>query len=176
MNQLIKKQFSLFILIIVSIFFVFSGFTCEKLSDKANPDKSERQNPKKEPVQKEEKSFLEPAKNLFAKEGKKIDRAKIRIEVLNGCGEKGIAKEVTTRLRALGYDVVNVGNAESFYYDVTIIIDRIGKIENAKDVAKALKTDNYIQQIDKNRILEVSVIIGKDYQKIFPELKEAQQL
>jgi len=176
MNQLIKKQFNIFILIILSIFFIFSGFTCEKYSDEANPYKSDTHNAQKEPVQEEEKSFLEPSKNIFAKEDQEIDISKIRIEVLNGCGEKGIAKDVTTHLRNLGYDVVNVGNAESFYYAVTIVIDRFGKIENAKDVAKALKTDNYIQQIDKKRILEISVIIGKDYQEIFPELKEAQQL
>ncbi len=34
----------------------------------------------------------------------------LKVEVLNGCGKPGLAKEVTDFLRRKGFDVVNFGN------------------------------------------------------------------
>ena len=38
----------------------------------------------------------------------------IQLEVLNGCGESGIANNFTNLLRNNGFDVVEVGNFERF--------------------------------------------------------------
>lgn len=84
---------------------------------------------------------------------------------MNGCGVSGAADTFTDSLRAKGIDVVNTGNYRSFDIDNTIVIDRSGKMENAKYVAELLGIDDkqVIRQINKNYFLDVCVIIGKDY-------------
>lgn len=177
-------SFLFFILLCISIIFYFkSSFNLFRTEENVDTD-LEINLKKEEPVSTQLSQDndaiideLETSEVIKKPEHpKEIDRSDIRLEVLNGCGKKDIAKEVTTIMRGYGYDVVNVGNADSFHYDVTIIIDRVGAIEFAKDVAKTLDTDNYIQQIDKNRLLEVSVIIGNDFLEIFPQLKGNKNL
>ena len=89
----------------------------------------------------------------------------IRVEILNGCGTGGIANEIGQKLRDFGIDVMTLGNAENFNFPETIVIDRMGKIEYARQVANVLGTPNVIQQKtpDPFRIEEVTVIIGRDY-------------
>lgn len=177
-------SFLFFILLCISIIFYFkSPFNLFRTENNADTD-LEINLKKGEPVSTElpeenHDVIDEPEKSEIVTKPEtpqEIVRSEIRLEVLNGCGKKDVAKEVTTIMRSYGYDVVNVGNADSFHYDVTIVIDRVGNIEFAKDVAKTLDTDNYIQQIDKNRLLEVSVIIGKDFLEIFPQLKGNKNL
>jgi hypothetical protein len=89
----------------------------------------------------------------------------IRIEILNGCGKDGIATQLGTKLREQGFDVMTLGNAESFAFAQTLVIDRVGKLHHAEQVAKLLGTQNLIQQItpDPFRLEEVTIIIGRDY-------------
>ena len=93
---------------------------------------------------------------------------KVHVEVLNGCGKDGMAHHVGRHLRGLGFDVVTIGNAETFTYPESIVIDRVGKPEYASLVAAALGTRNQIQQIipDPFRIEEVTVVIGRDYGRL----------
>lgn len=92
----------------------------------------------------------------------------IRVEILNGCGTPGIARRAGRHLRSLGFDVMTLDNARSFNYPESIIIDRVGKPEYARKVARALGTPNQIQQIapDPFRIEEVTVIIGRDHARL----------
>ncbi len=92
----------------------------------------------------------------------------IRVEVLNGSEEDGLARKVTDLLRRNGFDVVNLGNAESSYFLETIVVDRSGRMEKAQQVAEALGVQNCIQQIksDPYRIEDVLVIIGRDFRKL----------
>lgn len=92
----------------------------------------------------------------------------IHIEVLNGCGENGLAQQVGGRLRDLGFDVMTVDNAPTFNYPETLVIDRVGKPEYAHKVAELLGIAHSIQQIvpDPFRIEEVTVIVGKDYRRL----------
>lgn len=92
----------------------------------------------------------------------------IHVEILNGCGKDGIARQIGTQLRALGFDVMTVDNAETFHYPETLVIDRVGNPEYARLVAQILGTPNHIQQMtpDPFRIEEVTVIIGRDYQRL----------
>ena len=89
----------------------------------------------------------------------------IQAEVLNGCGVSGAADTFTDSLRVKGIDVVNTGNYRNFDIDNTIIIDRSGKTENAKYIAKlfGVNDSQVIRQVNKNYFLDVCVIIGKDY-------------
>ena len=93
----------------------------------------------------------------------------IQVEVLNGCGVVDIADEFTDRLRKKKFDVVNTTNYRSFEIDKSIIIDRSGKLGNAKYLADVigLNRKRVIQQKNKNYFLDVTLIVKKDYKKLF---------
>ena len=99
---------------------------------------------------------------------KAVAFGKIHVEVLNGCGKNGIARQVGRRLRTLGFDVMTLDNAESFNYPESIVIDRVGRPDYVEQVANALGIRNRIQQLvpDPFRIEEVTVVIGRDYRRL----------
>jgi hypothetical protein len=94
----------------------------------------------------------------------------IQIDVLNGCGVAGVATTFTNYLRLRGYDVVEIGNYRTFDVPESIIIDRVGNLENAKKVAYALgiQENNVIQQINPDYFLDATLIIGNDYENLRP--------
>ncbi len=94
----------------------------------------------------------------------------IQVDVLNGCGVAGVATKFTQYLRSRGYDVVEMGNYRSFDVPESMVIDRTGNIEHAKKVAYALgiKDVNVIQQINLDYFLDVTIVIGRDYESLRP--------
>lgn len=50
-----------------------------------------------------------------------LDRANLKVAVLNGSGEAGAATKASDALKKLGYDVVSSGNADNFDYTDTQI-------------------------------------------------------
>ena len=102
-------------------------------------------------------------------------KARIQIEVLNGCGVSGVAEKLTDYLRTNNIDVVNLGNYRSFEIENSIIISRNEKIHNAEKVAAIVGLDeqNIIQQINSDYLLDVTFILGKDYRDLIP-LKKRQ--
>jgi LytR cell envelope-related transcriptional attenuator len=99
-----------------------------------------------------------------------ISAAKIKIEVLNGCGVSGVADKLTNYLRENKIDVVNLGNYRSFEIENSIIIGRNKKIKNAELVASLVGLDqnSVIQQINPDYLLDVTFILGKDYRNLIP--------
>ena len=95
----------------------------------------------------------------------------IQIEVLNGCGIPGIANTFTGVLRTNGFDVVETGNFDHFDLQETIIISRSGVLDNAKRVAAALGVEqiNVIREESPDFFLDVTVVIGHDYEKLNTE-------
>ena len=96
---------------------------------------------------------------------KYIDSLKtIQVEVLNGCGKAGIGEQVVDFLRKKKIDVVQTGNYISFDVPQSLIIDRTGNYEKAKIIASILSIDstNILRIYNKNYLLDVSVILGKD--------------
>ncbi len=92
----------------------------------------------------------------------------LQMDVLNGCGVKGIGSKFTDYLRARGFDVVESKNYKTFHVANTLVIDRIGDLSAARRVAYALgvKERNIIQQINPDYFVDVSVVIGKDYSEL----------
>ncbi|MEE2659643.1 MAG: LytR C-terminal domain-containing protein [Candidatus Latescibacterota bacterium] len=88
--------------------------------------------------------------------------------MLNGCGEPQIAARMTRKARSLGLDVIDEGNASSFNFLESLVIDRNGDMEKARQVARTLGINNLIQQIDEDpyRLEDVAVIIGRDYRRL----------
>ncbi len=89
----------------------------------------------------------------------------VQLEVLNGCGVSGAASRVTSFLRRRGFDVVDVRNYKRFDLLETLVIDRVGNLATARQVAQTLgvKRENIIQEINPDYFVDVSVVIGKDY-------------
>ena len=66
---------------------------------------------------------------------------RVRVEVLNAAGIPGLARVVTRTLRERGFDVVYFGNARGFSPESTLVIDRVGREETAREVAGALEVE-----------------------------------
>lgn len=90
------------------------------------------------------------------------------VEVLNGNGVPGVAAEYTEFLREEGFDVQNTENADNFSYENTLVIARSENRQKAYAVARALQIDTSRVQsnIDPSLQLDVTVILGEDYNTI----------
>lgn len=89
-----------------------------------------------------------------------------QVEVLNGTGEDDLARKTTRRLRMMGVDVLIEGNAESFDFKQSILVDRKGNEELMKDLSRRLGCERVIQQIRKDPRVDVTFIIGSDIHKL----------
>ena len=95
----------------------------------------------------------------------------IQIEILNGCGTPGIAAKFSQFLREKRVDVVRSENADHFEYERTILIQRTENVNGMQHVAEALKfdiknPDQVITSVDPNLDVDLTLIIGKDYNSI----------
>jgi len=99
---------------------------------------------------------------------------RVRVEVLNGGGYAGAAREVTEALRDQGFDVVFFGNAGTFDRDSSVVLDRMGALDRARDVADALGIRNLRSEPDSNLYLDVTVVLGRDWQPPPPEEAEPE--
>ena len=91
-----------------------------------------------------------------------VGTARGRVEVLNGAGKPGLAKFATEKLRAAGFDVVQFGNARRAT-DTSAVLDRVGKLDLATAVAQTLEIVTVKSEIDSSRIVDATVILGKDW-------------
>jgi len=92
-----------------------------------------------------------------------------RIQVLNGCGVKGLARRMSPALRALGLDVRETKNAPHPDYDYSSIIDRRGQLDIARALADSLGISRSRVSSEFNPNLtdiDVSLIVGKDYRRL----------
>jgi hypothetical protein len=89
----------------------------------------------------------------------------LQVEVRNGCGVAGLAGQMTRFLRTRGFDVVEIGDYESFDVEETVVIDRAGDPEAARKIALAigLPPDRVREGVDLEAYLDASVLIGCDY-------------
>ena len=88
---------------------------------------------------------------------------RIKVEVLNGAGERGLARQFAERLRLLGFDVVATGNADHFDHAITHVLDRSGRLGAAVEVARELSTDSLAVALEPELYLDASVVVGSDW-------------
>lgn len=88
---------------------------------------------------------------------------RVRVEVLNATRTSGLARIGRDVLRARGYDVVNMGNAQGFSADSSLVLDRVGNLEQARQVAGTLGISRVESRRDPNLVLEVTVVLGSDW-------------
>lgn len=92
----------------------------------------------------------------------------IAFEVLNGCGVSGVAAKFADRLENAGFQRKDVGNFDNFAMPQTIVFDR--KSQNRLYGLKVAETlglpsTAVVFQTKEGSPVDVSVILGKDYQK-----------
>lgn len=107
---------------------------------------------------------------LFEKEEQPENKTShiIQVEVLNACGTAGLADKFTDLLRSKKFDVVKTGNFASFDIDNSFVIDRVDNKDYAYSLADSIgiPKSNVIQQFNKNYYLDVTLVIGKDFNNL----------
>ena len=88
---------------------------------------------------------------------------RITVEVLNGTRRQGAARTATRLLRRQELDVVFLGNADTLI-DSTLVVARRGDSARARYVAAALGLGSLRIETDTFRRVDVSVILGDDFQ------------
>lgn len=84
---------------------------------------------------------------------------RIRVEVLNGTGQRGLARRGTTAMRDAGFDVVATGNwAERI--DSSLVIVRTGSAEWAALAVRALGDARTETRPDSLRYVDLTIVLG----------------
>ena len=91
----------------------------------------------------------------------------IQIEVLNGCGEKGVADLYANFLRKNNYDVIDYKNADNFNYNSSKIIVHNNNlaVENVADLFD-IESKNVDYLFNENIFYDMTLIVGKDYKQL----------
>ena len=85
------------------------------------------------------------------------------VEVLNGSGVTGLAGRTAELIRGFGYDVINIGNADSADYAFTEIIDRSNFSGEAKKFAEIIKCKRVITVEEEKPFQDGMVMPLEDY-------------
>lgn len=125
-----------------------------------------------EPVSAGEAEGGSAAMGSAAMSGRENLTNRIKVEVLNGAGERGLARQFADRLRLLGFDVVATGNADHFDHDVTHVLDRSGRLGAALTVARELSADSMAAAIEPELFLDASVVVGNDWVGVLGNLEK----
>ncbi|MBS3885529.1 MAG: LCP family protein [Dethiobacter sp.] len=92
-----------------------------------------------------------------------IPRRQITVEILNGSGLPGVATAVAGKLKAEGFNVLRVGNADSSDFEASKVISRIENMDAAKAVAIMLPGAQLLKEENPEKGVHVTVIVGKNY-------------
>jgi hypothetical protein len=101
----------------------------------------------------------------------------VRVEILNGCGEAGVARRARAYLRDEGYDILSIGDAKGHFIKTLVVERRSSTNENARLLARTLRLDEnaVTQSLDSLSPVWVTLIIGDDYVKYLPDTVETMQ-
>ena len=91
---------------------------------------------------------------------------RVIVEVLNGTGQPGRARSATRLLRRHGLDVVFFGNweGEGLVRKTKVVVRRGIDQGGARRVAAALGAGTVVADVDTLRRVDVTVILGTDWQ------------
>ena len=89
---------------------------------------------------------------------------RIQIEVLNGCGERFVAKMYQDFLRYEGFDVMDARNSNSKYKNTTIYIHR-GDNKMATYLSSVIGINDSLifKDIDESLMFDLTLVLGDDY-------------
>ena len=84
---------------------------------------------------------------------------RIRVEVLNGTGRRGLARRGTTAMRDAGFDVVGTGNWDAMA-DSSLVLVRTGHMDWGALAAKALGGARIEARPDSSRYVDLTIVLG----------------
>ncbi len=89
----------------------------------------------------------------------------ITVEVLNGTKVAGLAARARELLQSFDLDVMAANNADNDQYQNTVVLDRKGKLDDARKVADILHCTRVVSQPDPqmDQSVDVTVILGRDF-------------
>lgn len=87
-----------------------------------------------------------------------------KVSVRNGTRIEGLATETSNRLTAAGLNVVEMGNADRFDYQQSIIYNYTGKPATAQYIASLLhlSSEAIVEAQDSSGLVDVVVVLGGD--------------
>jgi hypothetical protein len=91
-----------------------------------------------------------------------------QVQVMNGSGVAELAQRAADVLRRSGLDVVAIGNADAADYAETLVLLRRGRVAVAHQVATALGGARVLEQRDESLRVDVTVILGRDFESRRP--------
>lgn len=86
----------------------------------------------------------------------------LNVEVLNGARIPGIARSVASKMTELGFNIVNVDNADSFDYQKTVLIIYSKEIAIDEYVKQYLGDIDIIRKEQPQSEVDMTIIIGKN--------------
>ncbi|PKM70832.1 MAG: hypothetical protein CVU93_00070 [Firmicutes bacterium HGW-Firmicutes-18] len=87
------------------------------------------------------------------------------VEIFNASGKTNLAGQMRRALTKNSFDVIKIGNYDAdSKYEKTLIIDRMGTLSKAQQIADVIGAKEVITKIDASRGVDVTVIIGRDWQ------------
>ena len=93
------------------------------------------------------------------------------LEIQNGTPVQGLARNTSILMQGAGYDVLSAMNADRNDYEKTVIINRIGNAEIAKNIGDFIHCTNIVDEdvvsaqdaSDDNFNVDFTIILGKDF-------------
>lgn len=87
------------------------------------------------------------------------------VEIFNASGKTNLAGKMRRALTKNSFDVIKIGNYDAnSKYEKTLIIDRMGELSKAQQIADFIGAKEVITKIDATRGVDVTVIIGRDWE------------
>ncbi len=108
-------------------------------------------------------SVRQVVENLRSQEGLRDENIVIRLEILNGTANSGLARRTAELYRSYGFDVVTVGNAEQDGVQETIVVDRVGNEIFANRTAEIIRASLIDLQLEGQPGVDVTIVLGEDF-------------
>lgn len=87
----------------------------------------------------------------------------VSLEILNGTSRTGLARRTSELFESFGFQVLNVGNAESSGVEHTVILDRRGIGDLAERVAAVIDGRRVLTEVKPDSDVDVTIILGGDF-------------
>ncbi len=97
---------------------------------------------------------------------RRTGRHVVRVQVLNGSGEPGVGTRVAAWLRAGGFQVTEVRNADRGDYFESFVVARTSDLSLAEEVAHYLGGPPLVRQEWNSDLADVSVLVGSDRSRL----------
>ncbi len=108
-------------------------------------------------------SVRQVVENLRSQEVLRDENIVIRLEILNGTGNSGLARRTAELYRSYGFDVVTVGNTEREGVEETIVVDRVGNEIFANRTAEIIRASLIDLQLEGQAGVDVTIVLGEDF-------------